>query len=338
MPSRSVRRLGEDLREPDGALEVVARARVRPPGALQEHHALDQVGVHAGVVRPPSRCRRGSAATRAPWRARRQGSSRRPRGCARPPRASRTRPRRPASRTPTGRLRSRAGCTRGGSSPRRSTGTPRWRRPRSARAASAMYAAACARPSGCQGTQGARRRRCAAPARRRRRVRAGGSTDVLTSVEKAPAQRRGPASPPSMLPFAGARAAGGDWPLRAPRRARGSTAPGGPRRPAACASSRTRSKTISEAAWACSLASGSSTCSKRIGSPNWTVTFGNWRRFQLRARSVPAIAVGTTGAPDSSASRPMPVARLAELAGARAAGLGVHHDMSPRARIGVRRS
>jgi hypothetical protein len=52
--------------------------------------------------------------------------------------------------------------------------------------------------------------------------------------------------------------------------------------------------------------SGSGTCSNRSGSPNWTVTFGNCRRFQLRARSVPAIAVGTTGAPDSSARRPRP--------------------------------
>ena len=51
---------------------------------------------------------------------------------------------------------------------------------------------------------------------------------------------------------------------------------------------------------------GSVTASKRSGSANWTVTFGNWRRFQLRTRSVPAIAVGTIAAPDSSASRPSP--------------------------------
>ncbi len=51
---------------------------------------------------------------------------------------------------------------------------------------------------------------------------------------------------------------------------------------------------------------GSSTCSNTTGSPNCTVTFGNWSFFQLRTRSVPAIAVGTIGTPYSSASLPMP--------------------------------
>ena len=53
-------------------------------------------------------------------------------------------------------------------------------------------------------------------------------------------------------------------------------------------------------------ASGSSTFSKRIGSPYWTVTFGNCSFFQLRTFAVPAIAVGTMDAPVSSASRPTP--------------------------------
>src|SRR5680860_1137244 len=66
-----------------------------------------------------------------------------------------------------------------------------------------------------------------------------------------------------------------------------------------------REKICSEAAWDCSRV-GSSTCSKRIGSLNCTVTLGNCRRFQSRTRSEPASATGTTGAPDSSASRPMP--------------------------------
>ena len=38
----------------------------------------------------------------------------------------------------------------------------------------------------------------------------------------------------------------------------------------------------------------------------WTVTVGNWRRFQLRTRYEPRIPIGTTGTPDSSASRPIP--------------------------------
>ena len=36
------------------------------------------------------------------------------------------------------------------------------------------------------------------------------------------------------------------------------------------------------------------------------MTFGNCSRFQLRTREEPWIATGTTVAPDSSASRPMP--------------------------------
>ena len=51
---------------------------------------------------------------------------------------------------------------------------------------------------------------------------------------------------------------------------------------------------------------GFSTRSKRIGSPNCTVTFGNWSFFQLRTFALPAIAVGTTDAPVSRANRPTP--------------------------------
>ena len=46
--------------------------------------------------------------------------------------------------------------------------------------------------------------------------------------------------------------------------------------------------------------------SQRIGSPYWTVTFGNCSRCQLRTRWEPWIAIGTTGAPVSSARRPIP--------------------------------
>ena len=51
---------------------------------------------------------------------------------------------------------------------------------------------------------------------------------------------------------------------------------------------------------------GFSSTGKRSGSPYCTTTFGNCRRFQLRTLEEPKIAAGTTGAPLSSASRPMP--------------------------------
>ena len=68
------------------------------------------------------------------------------------------------------------------------------------------------------------------------------------------------------------------------------------------------------------------------------MTFGNCRRFQLRTWEEPWIATGTIGAPLSSASRPIPRRGFGrELAGARAAALGVHghraaavEDASPR--------
>jgi hypothetical protein len=44
------RGLGEDLRQPDRALEAARRARVHAPGALQEHERLERVGVHAGLL------------------------------------------------------------------------------------------------------------------------------------------------------------------------------------------------------------------------------------------------------------------------------------------------
>ena len=52
--------------------------------------------------------------------------------------------------------------------------------------------------------------------------------------------------------------------------------------------------------------SGSATTSKLIGSPYWTVTFGNRSLRHLRTPSEPWIATGTTGTPDSSAIRPTP--------------------------------
>ena len=67
--------------------------------------------------------------------------------------------------------------------------------------------------------------------------------------------------------------------------------------------------------------------SQRIGSPYWTVVFGNCRRFQLRIREEPWIAIGTTGAPVSSARRPIPrLASVGDFAGARAPALAVHRD------------
>ena len=68
-------------------------------------------------------------------------------------------------------------------------------------------------------------------------------------------------------------------------------------------------------------ASDSSTCSKVTGSPYWTVTFGSTPRLASRTCSEPWIATGTTGTPDSSASRPRPGFGLPELLGARAAAL-----------------
>ena len=35
------------------ALQVVARDRVGAPGALEQHHALDQVGIDTGVISGP---------------------------------------------------------------------------------------------------------------------------------------------------------------------------------------------------------------------------------------------------------------------------------------------
>ena len=67
----------------------------------------------------------------------------------------------------------------------------------------------------------------------------------------------------------------------------------------------TRSKTARAAASCCSRV-GSSTRSKVIGSPYWTVTLGNTSRFHARTLCEPWIATGTTGTPDSSASRPTP--------------------------------
>ena len=66
-----------------------------------------------------------------------------------------------------------------------------------------------------------------------------------------------------------------------------------------------RTMICSDAAWDCSRV-GSATRSNWIASPNCTVTLGNCSRFQLRTRSEPTSATGTTGAPDSSARRPMP--------------------------------
>ena len=90
-------------------------------------------------------------------------------------------------------------------------------------------------------------------------------------------------------------------------------------------SARTSSKIISDAACDCSRV-GSSTCSKPIGSPNCTVTFGNWSRFQLRTRSVPAIAVGHDRHAVLERQPADARSRLAELAAARAPALDVHHD------------
>ena len=64
-----------------------------------------------------------------------------------------------------------------------------------------------------------------------------------------------------------------------------------------------------------------------------TVTLGNWRRFQLRTRSVPAIAVGTTGAPDSSARRPIPWRGLPSSPVRERPASAYITTMSPRSRI-----
>ena len=92
------------------------------------------------------------------------------------------------------------------------------------------------------------------------------------------------------------------------------------------AASRSRRRRPPTAACACSRV-GSSTCSKRIGSPYWTVTFGNCSRFQLRTRS---------RADDRRRARPArpsraPAGRCPASASpssprARAAALGVHDD------------
>ena len=95
---------------------------------------------------------------------------------------------------------------------------------------------------------------------------------------------------------------------------------------------RARGRTRSRRRPAAARASGSSTRSKRIGSPYWTVTFGNCRRFQLRTFDEPWIATGTTGAPVSSASRPMPgLARSASLPVRERPPSQYMHDRSRRA-------
>ena len=112
----------------------------------------------------------------------------------------------------------------------------------------------------------------------------------------------------------------------AARRSRGLDHAAGVLRCAAASAARARRRTRPRTRPATARGSGRSTCSKRTGSPNCTVTFGNWRRFQLRTRSVP----GDRGGHDRHAvlERQPPDARprLAELAAARAAALDVHHD------------
>ena len=144
-------RLGEDLREPDGSLEVVARAGVRAAGALQQHHALDQIGIDAGVVcglldvvaEGGHAARRGEHAARAL----------RVHHVAVPGRGA------PlelvlasAARTRTGRPRSRAGCSSAG----RRRGAAGSRRGGAGEQHEEDQATACVHAaSGCQGTQGA---------------------------------------------------------------------------------------------------------------------------------------------------------------------------------------
>ena len=91
----------------------------------------------------------------------------------------------------------------------------------------------------------------------------------------------------------------------AARRARGAGCPCG-RAPRARRRARGSRVRISSATACCCSRVGFSTRSQRIGSPYWTVTFGNCSRFQLRTCEEPWIATGTTGAPVSSARRPMP--------------------------------
>ena len=68
-------------------------------------------------------------------------------------------------------------------------------------------------------------------------------------------------------------------------------------------------------------------CSVR---PARSLTLRGRIRQPLRMSSVPMIAIGTTGAPVSSASRPTPRLRLAERAGAGTRALGEHqHDLAP---------
>ena len=67
-------------------------------------------------------------------------------------------------------------------------------------------------------------------------------------------------------------------------------------------------------------------CSKRNGSPYWTVTFGNCSRFQLRTLDEPWIATGTIVAPDSSARRPMPGLAPRRACRCATAALAVHRD------------
>ena len=66
------------------------------PGALEQHHALDQVGVDARLARRPLHVGPEARHARPRSPRSRPGSSRRPRGCGRPPRATRTRAWRPA--------------------------------------------------------------------------------------------------------------------------------------------------------------------------------------------------------------------------------------------------
>ena len=85
----------------------------------------------------------------------------------------------------------------------------------------------------------------------------------------------------------------------------------------------TRSK-ISLAASSCCSRSDARRPSKLIGSPYWTVTFGNESRFQARTPCEPWIATGTTGTPGLERQPADARLGLAEPAGARAPALGVH--------------
>ena len=71
-----------------------------------------------------------------------------------------------------------------------------------------------------------------------------------------------------------------------------------------------------------------STVGKCSGRPARSLTLRGRIRQPLRMSSVPMIAIGTTGAPVSSASRPTPAPRLAERARPGPRPLGEHqHDL-----------